>query len=65
MNGTVLQTALAPGRTAMIDEDEKASYSEGSGQPASGERFYPWLIAAALAIFIFLLFYSQKIHGSM
>jgi hypothetical protein len=49
----------------MNNEDEKASYGGGSGQPTSGDRFYSWLIAIALAMFILLLFYSQKTHGSM
>ena len=49
----------------MIDKQKEASYDESPHELESGGRFYFWLIAAAAAIFIFLLFYSQKIHGTM
>jgi len=65
MNGTAPQAALAPGRTAMTDNNEKISYDENSHQPASEERFYFWLVAVAAVIFIFVLLYSQKSHGTM
>lgn len=49
----------------MIDKPKEVSYEENPHQPASEDRFYFWLITAAVAIFILLLFYSQKTHGTM
>ncbi len=49
----------------MIDKHAKQSYDKEPHQPEAEGRFHLWLIIAVLAIFIFLLFYSQKIHGQM
>jgi hypothetical protein len=48
----------------MTNKHLKSSYNK-STPPKSESRLYFWLIIAALAAFIFLLFYSQKIQGLM
>jgi hypothetical protein len=52
------------GGVATVAETSGISRHHGYMQQAdSPDRFQFWLVVTLLAIFILLLFYSQKIHG--
>lgn len=50
----------------MTDKHRKYLYNEeNSRERALSNNFSIWLTVAVMAIFIFLLFYSQKMQGTM
>jgi len=49
----------------MADKRPKFLHDESRQQTESENGFHFWLTVAGLTVFIFMLFYSQKIHGQM
>jgi len=49
----------------MTDKHRKYFQNENDRQREPSRNFNLWLTIAMTAIFIFLLFYSQKIQGTM
>ena len=50
---------------AVMTDPSRNIYHDEVHQEDSADKFHFWLVVSMLAVFILLLFYSQKIQGLM